>query len=54
MTTPINPVTADGILAIQCQIWNMRDEYNVDILRAVNKGTEQITNGVNYNLVNRT
>ena len=50
--TPLtNPVTVGGILAIQCQIWNLpKDDYNimVNILRMVDGRPQVITSDDNY------
>ena len=46
--TSINPVTIGGILAIQCQVWNMRDTNEVNFFHDVNGQTEQITFKTHY------
>ena len=48
MTTPINPVIVGGVLAIQCQIWNMQNNYVVNILRKMDDQVEQIAIGNTY------
>ena len=49
LTSPVHPPTVGGILAIQCHVWNMQDGYKVNIFRAVNGQTEQLTIQGNYN-----
>ncbi len=41
--TSVNPATIGGILAIQCQVWNIRDTYKVNFFHDVNGQTEQLT-----------
>ena len=48
VTSVTKPVTIGGVIAIQCQIWNMQDDYMVDILRMVNGRPQVITSGDNY------
>ena len=43
VTSPINPVKVDGILAVQCQIWNIQSDDTVTIARTFNGGSEQIS-----------
>ena len=45
VTTPINPVTLGGILAVQCQIWNIQSGDTVAIARKFDGGSEQISSG---------
>ena len=45
VTTPINPVTVDGILAVQCQIWNIQNGDTVVLARTFEGGSEQISSG---------
>ena len=42
---PVNPVVVGGILAVQCQIWEMQGGYTVMIMRTIDGESEQITNG---------
>ena len=44
ISTPTEPVTVGGILAIQCQVWNSEPDYAMYIFRTVTKRSEQITN----------
>ena len=48
VSSPANPVEEGGILAINCEIRNMRDEYTVQFLRVIDTLTEQITSGNTY------
>ena len=48
VTVPIHQVTASGILAFQCKIWNLQDDNMVNILRVVNGRAEPITTGDGY------
>ena len=48
LTSPVQPVTIGDILAIQCQVWNMQDEYTVNLFRVMNELTEQLTLRGNY------
>ena len=48
VTAPLHPVTVSGILAIQCQIWNLKDDNMVNIWRVVNGRAEQITTRDTY------
>ncbi len=41
--TTVGPVTIGGILAIQCQVWNMRDTYMVNFFHDINGQTRRIT-----------
>ncbi len=41
--TSIGPVTIGGILAIQCQVWNMRDTFMVNFFHDINGQTQRIT-----------
>ncbi len=41
--TSVGSVSIGGILAIQCQVWNMEDTYKVNFFHDVNDHTEQIT-----------
>ena len=43
LTSPVHPATVGGILALQCQVWNMQEEYTVNIFRVVNGRTDQLT-----------
>ena len=45
VTTPINPVTVDGILAVQCQLWNIQNGDTVVLARTFEGGSEQISSG---------
>ena len=45
VSAPINPVESGGILAVQCQIWNMNDNYEVAIVRTIDGLSERISNG---------
>ncbi|XP_072031295.1 uncharacterized protein [Amphiura filiformis] len=48
VTTPVNPVTLGGILAIRCQIWGVEREHVVKIFRTLSTRTEEITSGDTY------
>ncbi len=39
----VNAATIGGMLAIQCQVWNMRDTYKVNFFHDVDGHTEQVT-----------
>ncbi len=41
--TSVTPAITGGILAIQCQVWNIRDTYKVNFFHDVNGKTEQLT-----------
>ena len=43
LTSPVNSVTVGGILAIQCQVWNMQEEYTVNLFRVVDGRTDPLT-----------
>ena len=43
ITTPINQVAVGGVLAIQCQIWNIQNGDTVAIARTSQEGSEQIS-----------
>ena len=45
VSAQINPVTVGGILALQCQIWNMQDGYRVMIVRTLHEQVEHLTTG---------
>ena len=49
LSTPVQPVTVGGILAIQCQVWNTQESYKVNLFRIVNGDTEQLTSLEEYN-----
>ena len=42
LTSPVDPVTVGGVFALQCQVWNMKDSYKVNIFRVVNGDIEQL------------
>ena len=44
ISTPMNSVSNGGILAIQCQVWNIESNYEVNIFRVTNDVTVKITN----------
>ena len=49
VTTPVQPITVGGILAVQCQVWNTQDSYRVNLFRVLTNGdTEQLTLRGNY------
>ena len=48
VSSPTNPVEEGRILAINCEIRNMRDEYTVQFLRIIDTRTEQLTTGDTY------
>ena len=48
VSSQTNPVEEGGILAINCEIRNMRDEYTVQFLRIMDTRTEQLTMGDTY------
>ncbi len=48
VTTPVNPVTLGGILAIRCKIWNMEKGHVVKLFRTSSSHTEEITSGDTY------
>ena len=43
LTSPVHPATVGCILALQCQVWNMEEEYTVNIFRVINGRTDQLT-----------
>ena len=43
ITSPVYPVTFGGILALQCQVWNMQDEYTVNLFRVVDGRTDPLS-----------
>ena len=45
ITTPIDSISVGGILAVQCQIWNIQDGDTVAIARTFQGGSEQISYG---------
>ena len=45
ISTPTESVTVGGILAISCQVWNLKPDYTVHIFRELETRTEMITNG---------
>ena len=45
ISSPTKPVAVGGILAISCQVWNIKDDYTVHIVRVLESRTEPITNG---------
>ena len=46
--THTTTITDGGILAIECKIQNMQDDYTVNIFRVHNDITEQLTTGSDY------
>ena len=44
VTTPIKQVAVGGILAVQCQVWNIQNGDTVAIARTADAGSEQISN----------
>ena len=44
VSTPTNAVVVGGILAIQCQVWNIPENFAVNIFRVSNGKTYQIVN----------
>ena len=48
VTSLLKPLTNGGLMAIQCQIWNMQEGYTVDIFRFYNNRVDQITSGKSY------
>ena len=49
LTSQVHPVTIGGILAIQCQVWKLKDGYKVDLLRVLDNGdTDPLTVRGNY------
>ena len=48
LTSPVDPVTVGGVFALQCQVWNMKDSYKVNIFRVVNGDIEQLTSKGDY------
>ena len=47
VTTPISPAIVGGILAVQCQIWDIQAGDSVDIARTSKEGSERISSGSN-------
>ncbi|XP_072031294.1 uncharacterized protein [Amphiura filiformis] len=45
ISTPTSPVSVGGILAIQCQVWDIQPHFTIRIFRVSNGRTEQLTNG---------
>ena len=45
VTTPITPVIVGGILAVQCQVWNIQNGDTVTISRTSDEVSEQISSG---------
>ena len=43
LTSLVHPITIGGISALQCQVWNMEEEYIANIFRVVNGHTDQLT-----------
>ena len=43
VTAPVQSVTTEGILAIQCKIWNLQDDYTVKLFRVTHTRTDEIT-----------
>ena len=49
LTSAVHPVTVGGILAIQCQVWQMRDGHIVDLVRVlINGRTDPLSLQGNY------
>ena len=48
ISIPVYPVTIGGILALQCQIWNMESDQIVKMFRVINDQTEEIISGTRY------
>ena len=48
VTTPISPVTVGGVVAINCEVWNMQEEYNIKLFRVYGRQSEEITSGNTY------
>ena len=49
LTSPVHPATVGGILAIQCQVWNMQEVYRVNLFRVLMNGnTEELTTKGEY------
>ena len=48
VNVPVYPITLGGILAIRCQIWNMKDDQTVKMFRVINGRTEELTAGLRY------
>ena len=48
VTNPAHPIAVGGVLAIQCQIWNMEDGHTVKILRVTSQQTDEITSADAY------
>ena len=48
ITTPVNPITVGGVLAMSCKIWNIRKEYEVRLQRVHTGRTEPIITGETY------
>ena len=44
------PVTVGGLMTFQCQIWNMKEEYSVNIARFYNGRIEKITSDKTYHV----
>ena len=43
VTSPVHPTTVGGIVAIQCQVWNMQNAYTVNFFRVINGHSDQVT-----------
>lgn len=52
-SSPVNPVDQGGILAVHCQVWNMRPEDEVVVLRTVDDKTEKLSDGPDADLEER-
>ena len=48
VTSPAQPITTGGVLAIQCEIWDVLDEYIVKIFRVTAHDTDEITTDDSY------
>ena len=48
VSVPVFPVTAGGILPIQCKIQNMENDHIVKMFRVINGQTEELTNDIRY------
>ena len=48
VTVPVHPVTSGGILAIQCQILNMEEDYIVKMFHVTKTSSQEMTTGMSY------
>ena len=49
LTSPAHPANVGGILAMQCQVWNMQEAYRVNLFRVLMNGdTEELTSRGEY------